>query len=367
MAQTLHGTMTIVYYIASPTWGGGEQYVFDLARQMQQHYGIRPVFIFPPHSDPAMVSRFSEIGECPIFRYTGKLFRFSPWAARQLARLLECYQADVLHINSRRSYFQAAMAKHFAQRPIRLIAVQHLVRRAKNTPLWRWAYRQIDTLICVSQCVRKAYLAPFADNNPFGDVQVIHNSVPIPSSNRIAEQKVTIPTIFYHGRICREKGIFQLLQTLEHITLPFRMVIAGSVAKQDAELWERHFIQSPIRDRLDYIGFRTDITDLLPQYQIGVIPTLIPEAGGPLSLLENMACGIPTVTSDNGSQCEFIRNGENGILCPPDNQDAWLKALESLLSDAQLRLTMGQQAQQDFYALHQYQLFLKQMHTLYTR
>ena len=50
--------MTILYIIASPTWGGGEQYIYNLAQHLQAQYGIKPYFLFPPHSSKEMVERF---------------------------------------------------------------------------------------------------------------------------------------------------------------------------------------------------------------------------------------------------------------------------------------------------------------------
>lgn len=367
MAHPLRSTMTIAYYIASPTWGGGEQYVFDLARSMRRTYGVNLVFIFPPDSDKNMQERFGEWGVCTLFRYGGKGSRFSLWAAWRLAQLLEKYQVDILHLNSRRSYFQAVMAKRFCARPFRLIAAQHLVRRAKNTPLWRWMYRGIDTLICTSHCVHRAYLSPWRENVPFRDIRIIHNSVPFERAIASKRSDKGVPTIFYHGRVCTEKGVFPMIKALEQLQdVPFRCVIAGTVAPEDLDHWNDILSHSPVRDRIECLGFRTDIAELTAKYDIGIIPTIAPEAGGPLALLENMACAMPTVTSDNGSQVEFIRHGENGLLCPPGDVDALAAALRMLLTDRPLAQRMGLQAQKDFFAFHAYDKFLDKMYKLYS-
>ena len=358
--------MTIAYYIASATWGGGEQYVFDLARSMRRIYGANIVFIFPPDSDHKMLERFSEWGTCPLFPYGGKGSRFSLWAAWRLAQLLEQYEVDILHLNSRRSYFQAVMAKRFCRRPFRLIAAQHLVRRAKNTPVWRWIYRGIDTLICTSECVHKAYLSPWRDTSPFRDVRVIHNSVPFDKVEKPIRQKDGVKTIFYHGRVCEEKGIYPMVRALEQLQdIPFRCAIAGTVAPEDRDRWNDILANSPIRNRIECLGFRTDIAALTAKYHIGIIPTIAPEAGGPLALLENMACAMPTVTSNNGSQVEFIRDGENGFLCPPGDVRALAAALRLLLTDNSLVDKLGRQAQKDFFTLHAYDKFLTKMYNLY--
>ena len=155
-------------------------------------------------------------------------------------------------------------------------------------------------------------------------------------------------------------------QALEQLQdLPFRCVIAGTVAPEDRDRWNDILANSPIRSRIECLGFRTDIAALTAKYHIGIIPTIAPEAGGPLALLENMACAMPTVTSNNGSQVEFIRDGENGLLCPPGDVQALAAALRLLLTDSTLADKIGRQAQKDFFALHAYDKFLTKMHDLY--
>ena len=359
--------MTIAYYIASPTWGGGEQYAFDLAHHMKTHYDVQPFFLFPAHSDPEMITRFARIGEAAVFPYAGKVWRFSPFAGRKLANILDAHHTDILHINSRQIYFLAAWAKRHAKHPFRLVATQHLARSAKSGALWRWIYRQIDVLICVSQLVRETYLRPLKEDGCFKDVQVIYNSIPV-SQEEVREQKPTFttPQLLFHGRICREKGIEPLMQALSKVSdLPFRMTFAGKIAEQDKALWDRLLSSSPVRDKINYIGFCNDIRSLMRTCHIGLSPSLAREAGS-LSLMEDMSTGLAIITSSSGSQPEIIRHRQNGLLCPPNDPQALADALRTLLTNPNLTQRLGQQAQSDFFAQYAYDDFLKKMYHLYT-
>ena len=356
--------MTIAYFIASPTWGGGEQYVFDLARHMKEEFGVCPYFLFPPCSDATMVARFEGIGVCKVFPYASKKWRFMPYAGRKLAEVLDAWNIDILHINSRQAYFQAVWAKRCTNRPFRLIATQHLVRQAKNRFIWRWIYRQIDTLVCVSQCIRQEYLKPLKDD-VFPDVRVVHHSVPITKADVRERKEQTPPHILFHGRICREKGIQPLFEALARITnLPFRMIFAGNIDNRDKALWNQLYASSPVRDKIEHVGFCTDMHRLLGECQIGISPSIVREAG-PLVMFEQMAYGMAVVTSDNGSQPEIIQHNENGLLCPPNNPHALAEALRRLLTDTAFRQRLGKQAQHDFFASHTYNQFLKEMYQIY--
>lgn len=358
--------MTIAYYIASPTWGGGEQYVFDLARHMKDRYDVQPFFLFPKHSDATMIARFARIGEAAVFPYAGKIWRFSPFAGRQLAKLLDAHHTDILHINSRQIYFLAAWAKQHANHPFRLIATQHLARPAKTGALWKWIYRRIDALLCVSQLVRDTYLRPLKGDTCFKDVHVVYNSVPVRREEVPEHQTAsTLPHLLFHGRICREKGIEPLFEALSQVKeLPFRMIFAGHIAAQDQALWDRLLAASPVRDKMEYIGFREDIRAVMRSCHIGVSPSLAREAGS-LSLMDDMSMGLAIVTSSSGSQPEIIRHGENGLLCPPNDPHALAEALRALLTDPERMLRLGQQAQKDFFAHYTYEAFLEKMYHLY--
>ena len=356
--------MTIAYYIASPNWGGGEQYVYDLARTLKAEKGVRILFLFPPHSDAKMVERFSELGECPTFNYTGKLWRFSVFAGYQLAIWLKRNHVDILHLNNRIAYFQAAVAKHFYK--YRLIATQHLIRTAKHGLLWQWSYRKIDALICVSQFVKRQYLSAFPDEKcPFRNVQVLINSVTAPVTEQICQQDVDVPRIFYHGRVCEEKGVYLLLDIAEQLLdIPFELHIAGAVPQKEQVRWKNALETCRAKERIRLLGFCTNIWEHIPNYQIAIMPSLVPEAC-PIALLDTMAMGLPCIASDNGAEVELIENGRNGMLCPPSLLRPWVDALRALINNPELRKQMAKEAQNDFNRHYTYDVFFNKMWRIY--
>jgi glycosyltransferase involved in cell wall biosynthesis len=55
-------------------------------------------------------------------------------------------------------------------------------------------------------------------------------------------------------------------------------------------------------------------------------------------LIQYMACGLPVIASTVGVNSEIVRHGENGFLAATDD---WKPALNSLVSNAELRARMG--------------------------
>jgi len=57
----------------------------------------------------------------------------------------------------------------------------------------------------------------------------------------------------------------------------------------------------------------------------------------PNALLEAMACGCCPIASAVGGVPELITDGQNGLLCPPNDVDQFSTALRRVVADAQLR------------------------------
>jgi glycosyltransferase involved in cell wall biosynthesis len=61
----------------------------------------------------------------------------------------------------------------------------------------------------------------------------------------------------------------------------------------------------------------------------------------PLSVLEAMAAGLPVVACDVGDVSRAVLDGRTGLLVPPKSVGRLADALETLLTDEELRRSMG--------------------------
>src|SRR5260221_9430434 len=64
--------------------------------------------------------------------------------------------------------------------------------------------------------------------------------------------------------------------------------------------------------------------------------------GTPTTVLEAMAFGLPVVSSHLLSLPYYVRNGQEGILTSPGDEEAIARALAALCDNRQQRITMGQ-------------------------
>jgi glycosyltransferase involved in cell wall biosynthesis len=70
------------------------------------------------------------------------------------------------------------------------------------------------------------------------------------------------------------------------------------------------------------------------------------EEGGPCTILEAMACGVPVITSVVGHVSEVVRNGETGLICPSRDPREYLEHLDHLRNSSGLRRRLTTQARE---------------------
>ncbi len=81
---------------------------------------------------------------------------------------------------------------------------------------------------------------------------------------------------------------------------------------------------------------------ILPATDIFCLPTTCDMS--PFAVTEAQAFGIPTVTSKIGGLANLVQHGKTGYLIPPHDEEGFIHAVSSLLSNADLRAAMGQAA-----------------------
>jgi len=65
------------------------------------------------------------------------------------------------------------------------------------------------------------------------------------------------------------------------------------------------------------------------------------EAQG-VAMCEAMGCGLPAIATNVGGIPEFVKNGVNGILVPPENPGALRKAVKHILTNEQINETLSE-------------------------
>jgi len=170
---------------------------------------------------------------------------------------------------------------------------------------------------------------------------------PAPKKLDRAEREATDPLrLVFLGRMDPLKGpdiIVKALQQIPeaNITLDMYGIVQGE--KEHAyQVDLLSIISGDKRIRLYPPLAGEAVIKLLQNYDALVVPSKLLETG-PLVVLEAFAAGIIVIGSNLGGIAEWVENGKNGILVSPNDIEAWVEALQDLISKQELlqRLTRG--------------------------
>ncbi len=118
-----------------------------------------------------------------------------------------------------------------------------------------------------------------------------------------------------------------------------KFAIVGDVQPGMEGLRDRlgaHARELGVADDIIWAGHRADIPQVMAALDLLVIPSTSPEPLG-RSMLEAMACGTPVVAAAHGGPLEVIRDGENGLLFPPNDPAALAVAIIQMAQEPEWR------------------------------
>jgi glycosyltransferase involved in cell wall biosynthesis len=173
-------------------------------------------------------------------------------------------------------------------------------------------------------------------------------------------------TIGVMGRLTRQKGHDILLRAVRTLASTFpqlQVVIAGQgEARPRLETLVREL---GLEHAVHFVGVRRDREHFYGSLDAFVLPSRW--EGLSLALAEAVGAGIPTVATDVGGNSEVIRSGCSGLLVPTDDPTALASALDSLLSDADLRRRFSEQGAAEVRPRFEIERHVEQLETLYAR
>lgn len=148
--------------------------------------------------------------------------------------------------------------------------------------------------------------------------------------------------IGFVGWLLPIKGPNYLLKAMEYIWQKYPETAVVFVGKGDLDMDLRtQALQMSANGKVKFLGWREDIDQIMPVFDMLVLPSL--NEGMGRVLVEAMAAGKPVVASSVGGIPDLVRHGETGYLVPPADEKALADGIKKLLDDPGKAWEMGQQ------------------------
>ena len=149
--------------------------------------------------------------------------------------------------------------------------------------------------------------------------------------------------LMFAGGDWERKGVPYIIEALSLLTRPdVKLLIVGS---GDEKLYGQLAELKQVRERIIFVSHSSVLWEYYAASDVFVFPTIYEPFG--LVIVEAMASGLPVITSRVAGAADVIIDGVNGLLLrePSDVNDLAAK-IELLLSNAELRKTMGERARE---------------------
>jgi glycosyltransferase involved in cell wall biosynthesis len=157
--------------------------------------------------------------------------------------------------------------------------------------------------------------------------------------------KPTDAVIGFVGWLLPIKGPEYLLKAMNTVwpEKPDTALVLVGKGDLDVEL-RAEALAKNVNGKVKFLGWRPDINELMPIFDMLVLPSL--NEGMGRVLVEAMAAGKPVVASRVGGIPDLVKDGETGYLVPPADERALAEAILKLLNDRDRAKVMGQRGKE---------------------
>lgn len=164
----------------------------------------------------------------------------------------------------------------------------------------------------------------------------LFNYTPEPDDNKIR--------VLFTARMIEEKGVFILTDAAKKLKDKYsdrvQFLLCGGLDDNPKAISKSELMSVCDGEYIQWLGFRSDVLDLLKQCHIVAFPSYYKE-GLPKSLIEATAIGRPIITTNSIGCKETVVDGWNGFLIPIKDSDTLSEKLSVLIDNKELRQEMG--------------------------
>jgi glycosyltransferase involved in cell wall biosynthesis len=263
-----------------------------------------------------------------------------------LARSLRAQNISILHCYLPRANFFGAIAGRLARVPVLLVSKRSLdpPQGLKQLLRCRLADGWADGVLANSPEALR-YAIDIERCRP-AKTHLVVNGIDVnrycnPAVEGLSSSQPVVGTVM---RLEAVKGPDTFVQAASRIAREMpsvRFVIVGDGSMRLR--LESDAAKLGLGNRVQFMGERHDVADILPSFSVFLLPSLI--EGMSMALLEAMAAGRPAVATRVGGNLDLVRHGETGLLVSPQDPEEMAHAVLRFLREPAWAQRIGRAGQ----------------------
>jgi glycosyltransferase involved in cell wall biosynthesis len=263
--------------------------------------------------------------------------------AKSLKKIADEKAADILFIHNSESHTISVLSSLFYGLKQPLVLCRTLIKRVDTNFLrkWKYNYKGIKKIICVSHPVVEVLKYAVKDHSKLcvvGSVTDINKFQH--KDTGILRREFNIPQdVKIIGNIAAFTGmkdLFTWVRTVAELVqrdVKAKYIIIGD-GPQEEEIKDLA-TELGVYDDIIFAGFRKDIPQVLPEFDLFLFTSNNEPTGG--VLLESYACHVPIVAANAGGIPEVVVDNETGLLAQVGNPQSFADKVQELLNNEKLQ------------------------------
>lgn len=322
--------MKILHVITSLRTGGAEKLLADTVPIYIERGLQADILLFDGIETPLKRQLIGEGVNIYEIRRGGTVY--NPINILKLIPFLKKY--DIVHTHNTAPQLFTAIASMLS--PVVLVTTEHSTsNRRRNwkwyVPIDRWMYSRYKVVICISSGTAvnlKKYVfvkCPIFTIYNGINIQKFYRKCQFTHEELHVKDNATIITMVAGFRYQKDQKT--LIRAISLLPNKYELLLVGDGEKRkECELLSKEL---HCYDRVHFLGFRSDVAEIINSSDIVVMSSLWEGFG--LAAVEGMAAGKPVVASDVQGLAEVVEGA--GILFPKGDYQCLAKEIEKLSDD----------------------------------
>lgn len=336
--------MRLLQITASKVWRGHEQqiiYYYDEFASKIEHQ----VLLCPTGT------RLSEIAsekEYNLFTLPYKSEYDKKWV-QLIHKIVKREQIDIILIHNSSAHTLCVLHSIFYRSKIPLIFFRTLIKKIDTNYLrkWKYNYKYLRKIVCVSQAVIDVLKPAIKDHTRLSIVGSATDLTEFPkkAATGVLHKEFNLPenTILI-GNVSafvpfKDHYTFVNAALLIKKEIPNVKFILIGKGKLEDDI-KSHVNELGLSGDFIFTGFRNDIPELFPEFDVFLFTSKLEPTGG--VLLEAYNCHVPIVATNYGGIPEVVIDGKTGLLCTKEDPKDFAEKTVKLLKDKELSYQLTQ-------------------------
>lgn len=351
--------MKILFLDQSGKLGGAELCLIDIAKPYRNH-SLVGLFadgdfrnLLQQNQIPVEVLTTQAIQirkQSSLLQAVGSLGQLVPLIQR-VVRIAAEY--DLIYANTQKALVVGAIASFFTRRPLvyhlhDILSPEHFSQTNLQVAI-TLANRAASLVIANSQASKEAFLQA---GGRAEIVEVVYNGFEVKNYQSCAADTKQLREhlggerqylIGHFSRLAPWKGQHILIAALTQCPPNVTAMFVG-----DALFGEQDYVQElhrqvrtlGLENRVKFLGFRTDIPQLMAACDLVAHTSIAPEPFGRV-IVEGMLCGRPVVVAKAGGAVELVEHGMSGFLVTPGVPQELAQVISSCIQEGERTATIA--------------------------